>query len=116
MRGEGCCNTRVAAAAPAFEPVSRDPLRHTAIVNADGTYEMQIDGEKKESGKLEEDWEFLKPKEIDDPEDKKPEDWADDSMMDDPEDKKPEDWGSEPETIADPEAEQPEDWDEEDDG
>merc|ERR1719152_952162 len=37
-------------------------------------------------------------------------------MMDDPEDKKPEDWGNEPETIADPEAEQPEDWDEEDDG
>ena len=61
-------------------------------------------------------WEFLKPKEIDDPEDKKPDDWADDSMMDDPEDKKPEDWGTEPETIADPEAEQPEDWDEEDDG
>merc|ERR1719169_69813 len=95
-----------------------DRLTHvyTAIVNADGTYEMQIDGEKKESGKLEEDWEFLKPKEIDDPEDKKPSDWADDSMMDDPEDKKPEDWGKEPETIADPEAEQPEDWDEEDDG
>jgi len=95
-----------------------DRLTHvyTAIVNSDGTYEMQIDGEKKESGKLEEDWEFLEPKEIDDPEDKKPSDWVDDSMMDDPDDKKPEDWGNEPETIADPEAEQPEDWDEEDDG
>eukprot|EP01065_Artemidia_motanka_P048356 TRINITY_DN7767_c0_g1_i1.p2 TRINITY_DN7767_c0_g1~~TRINITY_DN7767_c0_g1_i1.p2 ORF type:complete len:410 (+),score=209.39 TRINITY_DN7767_c0_g1_i1:92-1231(+) len=95
-----------------------DRLTHvyTAIINSDGTYEMQVDGEKKESGKLEEDWEFLKPKEIDDPEDKKPGDWVDDSMMDDPEDKKPEDWGNEPETIADPEAEQPDDWDEEDDG
>jgi len=95
-----------------------DRLTHvyTAIVNPDGTYEMQIDGEKKESGKLEEDWEFLKPKEIDDPEDKKPSDWVDDAMMDDPEDTKPADWGNEPETIADPEAEQPEDWDEEDDG
>merc|ERR1719189_3238061 len=60
---------------------------------------MQVDGEKKESGKLEEDWAFLKPK-----------------QMDDPEDSKPADWGNEPETIPDPEAEQPEDWDQEDDG
>merc|ERR1719476_407766 len=36
-------------------------------------------------------------------------------MIDDPEDKKPEDW-DQPETIVDPDAEQPEDWDEEDDG
>jgi len=64
----------------------------------------------------EEDWAFLKPKEIDDPEDKKPGDWVDDAQMDDPEDSKPADWGNEPETIPDPEAEQPEDWDEEDDG
>lgn len=32
------------------------------------------------------------PQEIKDPEDKKPSDWVDDSMMDDPEDKKPENW------------------------
>jgi calreticulin len=95
-----------------------DRLTHvyTAIINTDGTYELQVDGEKKESGKLEEDWAFLKPKEIDDPEDKKPGDWVDDAQMDDPEDSKPADWGNEPETIPDPEAEQPEDWDEEDDG
>jgi len=95
-----------------------DRLTHvyTAIINTDGTYEMQIDGEKKESGKLDEDWAFLKPKEIDDPADKKPGDWTDDAQMDDPEDSKPADWGNEPETIPDPEAEQPEDWDVEDDG
>jgi len=95
-----------------------DRLTHvyTAIINNDGTYEMQVDGEKKESGNLQDDWAFLKPKEIDDPEDKKPGDWVDDAQMDDPEDAKPADWGSEPETIPDPEAEQPEDWDVEDDG
>merc|ERR1719162_1876164 len=32
---------------------------------------------------------------MDDPEDKKPEDWVDTSMMDDPEDKKPDDWTDE---------------------
>jgi len=36
--------------------------------------------------------------------------------MDDPEDKKPEDWDNEPEKIPDAEAKKPEDWDAEDDG
>merc|ERR1711972_962852 len=48
-------------------------------------------GEKIYEGSIKEDWEVLKPKEISDPEDKKPDDWADDSMIDDPEDKKPDD-------------------------
>merc|ERR1712060_480059 len=94
-----------------------DRLTHvyTAIVNPDGTYEMQVDGETKESGKLEDDWEFLKPKQIDDPEDKKPSDWADDAMMDDPEDKKPEDW-VEDKRVVDASAEKPSDWDDDEDG
>merc|ERR1719512_181222 len=57
----------------------------------------------------------LKPKEIPDPEDKKPSDWVDDSMMDDPEDKKPDDWVEE-KRILDPEAKKPDDWDDEEDG
>eukprot|EP01084_Bolivina_argentea_P114471 203776_1 len=95
-----------------------DQMTHlyTFILNADNTYELQIDGNKKESGKLEEDWEFLKPKEIDDPKDTKPSDWADEPEIDDPEDKKPEDWDNEPEMIADADAKKPEDWDEEEDG
>eukprot|EP01064_Diplonema_japonicum_P023190 TRINITY_DN3363_c4_g2_i2.p2 TRINITY_DN3363_c4_g2~~TRINITY_DN3363_c4_g2_i2.p2 ORF type:complete len:389 (+),score=191.42 TRINITY_DN3363_c4_g2_i2:67-1233(+) len=95
-----------------------DKLSHlyTVIVNPDNTYELQMDGEKKESGSLEEDWSFLKPKQIDDASDKKPADWVDEAQMDDPEDVKPADWGSEPEKVVDPEAEKPEDWDEEDDG
>ena len=89
---------------------------YTAIVNPDGTYEVQVDGVKKEGGKLEDDWAFLKPKQIDDPTDKKPATWIDEAEMADPADKKPEDWESEPEEIVDPEAAKPEDWDEEDDG
>lgn len=37
---------------------------YTLIVNSDNTYEVQIDGEKAESGELEADWDFLPPKKI----------------------------------------------------
>eukprot|EP00994_Dinema_validum_P008293 NODE_743_length_1374_cov_321.965283_g545_i0.p1 GENE.NODE_743_length_1374_cov_321.965283_g545_i0~~NODE_743_length_1374_cov_321.965283_g545_i0.p1 ORF type:complete len:405 (+),score=176.47 NODE_743_length_1374_cov_321.965283_g545_i0:54-1268(+) len=95
-----------------------DTLSHvyTAIVKPDGTYEVLIDNVKKESGRLEDDWDFLKPKTIPDPDEKKPADWVDDAEMVDPEDKKPADWDAEPETVPDPDAKQPEDWDEEEDG
>lgn len=95
-----------------------DKLTHvyTLVVKPDNTYEMYIDQELKESGKLEDDWKFLAPKEIDDPEDKKPSDWVDEPQMDDPSDKKPEDWDTEPEKIVDPEAKKPDDWDDEEDG
>lgn len=95
-----------------------DKLTHvyTLRVTPADKYELYIDQELKESGSLEEDWSFLKPKEIDDPSDKKPSDWVDNAQIDDPEDKKPEDWDAEPATIADPEAKKPEDWDDEEDG
>lgn len=51
---------------------------------------MKIDNEKVESGSLEEDWDFLPPKKIKDPEAKKPEDWDDRPKIDDVDDKKPE--------------------------
>merc|ERR1712054_276827 len=53
--------------------------------------------------------------EIDDPDDKKPTDWVEDSMMDDPEDAKPGDWVTE-KRIVDAEAKKPDDWDDEEDG
>ena len=37
---------------------------------------------------------------LEDPDDKKPSDWVDDSMMDDPEDKKPENWVWKPRTLT----------------
>ena len=76
---------------------------YTLIVNPDGKYEVLIDNEKVESGSLEEDWDFLPPKQIKDPEAKKPEDWDDREKIDDPEDSKPADWDK-PEHIPDPDA------------
>ena len=55
------------------------------VLKPDNTARVEIDGEKIYEGSLKEDWELLAPKEIKDPEDKKPSDWVDDSMMDDPE-------------------------------
>merc|ERR1712232_1513054 len=65
------------------------------ILKPDTTVRVEIDEEKIYEGSIKEDWEILKPKEIPDPSDKKPSDWAEDSMMDDPADKKPDDWDDE---------------------
>lgn len=95
-----------------------DQLTHvyTLIVRPDQTYEVRVDGVKKESGSLLEDFDFLPPKTIKDPSVSKPADWVDEPMMDDPEDKKPEGWDDVPEQISDPDAKKPEDWDDESDG
>ena len=37
---------------------------YTLIINPDNTYEVKIDNSKVESGKLEDDWGFLKPTKI----------------------------------------------------
>merc|ERR1712025_351506 len=110
----------------------------TLVVRSDNTYEIFVDKETKKSGSLLEDFEppVNPPKQIDDPEDKKPEDWVDEAKINDPDASKPDDWDEdapkdiideaatqpsgwmvdEPFQIPDPQAEQPEDWDEEDDG
>lgn len=99
-------------------PCESDQLTHvyTLIVRPDNTYEVRVDGEKKEGGALDEDWDFLLPKMIKDPELSKPADWVNDAQMDDPEDVKPEGYDDITKEIVDPEAEKPEDWDEDDDG
>lgn len=63
---------------------------YTLILNPDQTYIVKIDNEKVESGSFEEDWDFLPPKKIKDPEAKKPEDWDDRAKIDDADDTKPE--------------------------
>merc|ERR1712151_1184781 len=85
------------------------------ILKPDNTVRVEIDEDKIYEGSIKEDWEVLKPKEIPDPSDKKPSDWAEDSMMDDPADKKPEDWVTE-KRIVDADAKKPDDWDDEEDG
>merc|ERR1712211_75965 len=47
------------------------------VVKPDNTVRVEIDEEKIYEGSLKEDWELLKPKEISDPDDKKPDDWDD---------------------------------------
>ncbi|XP_060845080.1 calreticulin-like [Rhopalosiphum padi] len=88
---------------------------YTLIIKPDNTYEVLIDNENVESGELEADWEFLPPKQINDPNVKKPEEWDDKPTIDDPNDEKPEDWDK-PKLIPDPAASRPEDWDDEIDG
>ncbi|POW21118.1 hypothetical protein PSHT_02746 [Puccinia striiformis] len=122
---------------PAIKNVKTTSL-YTLIVRPDQTFEIRIDDEEAGKGSLLEDFEpSVNPsKEIDDPEDKKPEDWVEDSKIVDPEAKKPEDWDEdapreildeeavkpagwlddEPLTIPDPDAEKPEEWDDEEDG
>merc|ERR1712087_279230 len=85
------------------------------VLKPDNTVRVEVDEEKVYEGSIKEDWEVLKPKEIPDPDDKKPDDWVDSSMMDDPEDKKPDDWVEE-KRIVDESASKPDDWDDEEDG
>ena len=88
---------------------------YTLHLKPDGTYEVFFDLESKAKGKLVDDWDFPNPTK-DDPDDKKPSDWVDETMIDDPEDKKPEGFDDIPAQIPDPDASKPEDWDDEDDG
>jgi len=89
---------------------------YTLIVKPDQTYQVLVDNEEKAAGNLLEDWDFLPPKTIPDPDASKPADWVDEAEIDDPEDVKPADYDDIPEFIPDPEAEKPEDWDDEMDG
>merc|ERR1712087_226967 len=47
------------------------------VLKPDNTVRVEIDEEKIYEGSIKEDWEVLKPKEIPDPDDKKPDDWDD---------------------------------------
>jgi len=89
---------------------------YTLVLKPDNTYRILIDQKEVASGSLENDWDMLPPKEIKDPNAKKPEDWDDRKKIPDPEDKKPAGWDDIPAEIADPNAKKPEDWDDELDG
>ncbi|TYZ65462.1 hypothetical protein PybrP1_005026 [[Pythium] brassicae (nom. inval.)] len=117
-----------------------DRLSHlyTLVVRDNNSYEVLIDQASVSKGSLLEDFTpaVLPDKEIDDPDDTKPSDWADDATIRDPHAVKPEDWDEdaparipdpdavkpdgwldhEPATIDDPNAPKPADWDDDDDG
>jgi len=94
------------------------PHLYTAVLRTDNSFEIFVDLVSVKSGYLtsDADWEtpFNPPKEIDDPDDKKPSDWVDNEKMIDPEAKKPADWDEDaPKEIEDAEAKKPDEWDEE---
>ncbi|GAA6228581.1 calnexin-like [Lates japonicus] len=111
---------------------------YTLVLNPDNSYEMFIDQSSVSRGNLLHDVvpPVNPPKEMDDPNDSKPEDWDERAKIPDPEAIKPDDWDEdapakiedpdalkpegwlddEPEFVSDPNAEKPEDWDEEMDG
>eukprot|EP00793_Prasinoderma_coloniale_P002006 PRCOL_00002514-RA len=95
----------------------KDEFTHvyTLVLKKDGTYKVLFDGSVKAEGEISEDWAFPS-KQIDDPADKKPDDWVEDAEIVDESVEKPEGYDDIPPTVADPEASQPDDWDTEEDG
>ncbi|XP_077429542.1 calnexin isoform X2 [Vanacampus margaritifer] len=111
---------------------------YTLVLNPDNTFEMLVDQTVVNSGSLLTDVTppVNPPAEIEDPEDRKPEDWDERPKIQDPDAAKPDDWDedapaqipdedavkpdgwldNEPEYIGDPVAVKPEDWDEDMDG
>ncbi|XP_020370674.1 calnexin [Rhincodon typus] len=111
---------------------------YSLVLNPDNSFQVLIDQTVVNSGNLLEDMTppVNPPKEIEDPDDQKPEDWDERPKIPDPDAVKPDDWDedapakipdenavkpegwldSEPEYVSDPDAEKPDDWDEEMDG
>jgi calreticulin len=99
-------------------PTETDTYTHvyTLILNPDNTFQVLTDNKESRSGSIEDNWDILEPKQINDPSQSKPADWVDEAQIDDPEDIKPEGYDAIPAEINDPEAAKPEDWDDELDG
>ncbi|KFV64483.1 Calmegin, partial [Dryobates pubescens] len=111
---------------------------YTLVLKPDDTFEILIDQTVVSKGSLLEDVvpPVNPPKEIEDPSDKKPDDWDERPKIPDPNAVKPDDWDEdepskiedldavkpegwlddEPEYVPDPNAKKPKDWDEEMDG
>jgi len=95
--------------------IKTDKLTHlyTLHVLPDDSFKVYIDQEQVREGSLLKDFEpqVNPPKEIDDPDDKKPSDWVDEPEMPELGAKKPEDWDeSAPQEIEDPDAKKPATW------
>ncbi|XP_046355131.1 calnexin-like isoform X1 [Haliotis rufescens] len=85
----------------------------TLVVNPDNSFEFLIDNTVVNQGSLLEDVSppVNPPKEIEDPNDKKPADWDEREKIPDPDASKPDDWDeSEPEMIPDPDGVKPDGW------
>ncbi len=123
-----------------LEEVFKDkrPHLYRLVINPDNTYEVSVDYKVLNHGSLLEDFAppVNPPAEIDDPNDRKPEDWDEREKIPDPEARKPDDWDEsqprqiidesatipdgwledEESMVPDPAAEKPDDWDNDLDG
>ncbi|KAL5290166.1 CANX family protein [Megaselia abdita] len=123
-----------------LEEPFKDKLPHLyqLVINPDNTFQVSVDHKMVNEGSLLSDFTppVNPPKEIDDPEDKKPENWDEREKIPDPDAVKPEEWDEdapahitdpsairpsgwledEPEMIKDPNAQKPDDWDTDMDG
>lgn len=99
-------------------PCETDQITHlyTLVLRPDDTFEVFVDNKSVRSGKLEDEFDLLPPREIPDPDVSKPEDWVDTKQIQDPNDVKPEGYDDIPEEIPDPDAKKPDDWDDDEDG
>merc|ERR1712187_598575 len=99
-------------------PVQNDKVTHlyTLVIRPDNTFEVFTDNKSVRKGNLDDEFDFLEPKQIKDPTISKPKDWVDQKKIPDPDDKKPDGYDDIPEEIPDPDARKPDDWDDEDDG
>ncbi|CAG9823071.1 unnamed protein product [Phaedon cochleariae] len=89
------------------------PHLYTLILRPDNTFEVMVDRKTVNSGSLLEDFvpPVNPPKEIDDAEDKKPEDWDEREKIPDPAASKPSDWDEDaPPQIVDESAVKPDGW------
>uniref|UniRef100_A0A0B7AZQ2 Calnexin n=1 Tax=Arion vulgaris TaxID=1028688 RepID=A0A0B7AZQ2_9EUPU len=86
---------------------------YTLTVNPDNTFEIKVDNDVVSSGDLLTNFSppVIPPKEIEDPNDKKPAEWDDREKIPDLDAKKPDDWDeSEPSAIVDEDAVKPDGW------
>ncbi|XP_028047243.1 calnexin isoform X2 [Monomorium pharaonis] len=91
----------------------KNPHLYTLIVRPDNTYVIKVDNKLLNSGSLLDDFDppVNPPLEIEDPNDKQPEDWDDREKIPDPMAEKPDDWDEDaPAQIVDEEDVMPEDW------
>jgi len=98
-----------------LKPYYTDAKSHVykLYMKNDSSFKITIDGKEVSSGNLLTDMkpEINPPKEIEDPDASKPEDWDEREKIPDPEASKPEDWDeSAPKQIIDESAKMPSDW------
>jgi len=89
---------------------------YTLVIRPDNTFEVFVDNKSVRSGNIEDEFDMLPDKEIEDPAVSKPDDWVEQRQIEDPENKKPEGYDDISPEIPDPEATKPDDWDDEEDG